>query len=89
LSDHGIGFRSLQENMDTTTSGGKLDFHIFGALAEFEREVIRERTNAELQAAQARRLGGRPTMQLSAAAARLSWMLRYSRSSCRTHRQAS
>lgn len=64
LSEHGIGFRSLQEHMDTTTSGGKLIFHIFGALAEFEREVIRERTNAGLQAARARgRLGGRPTIQ--------------------------
>src|SRR5579864_3696146 len=64
LSDHGIGFKSLQENMDTTTSGGKLIFHIFGALAEFEREVIRERTNAGLQAARARgRFGGRPTIQ--------------------------
>jgi len=64
LSDKGIGFRSLQENMDTTTSGGKLIFHIFGALAEFEREVIRERTNAGLQAATARgRLGGRPKLQ--------------------------
>ncbi len=64
LSDGGIGFKSLQENIDTTTSGGKLIFHIFGALAEFEREVIRERTNAGLQAARARgRLGGRPTLQ--------------------------
>lgn len=64
LSDHGVGFKSLQENMDTTTSGGKLIFHIFGALAEFEREVIRERTNAGLQAARARgRFGGRPTIQ--------------------------
>ena len=63
LSDKGIGFKSLQENMDTTTSGGKLIFHIFGALAEFEREVIKERTNAGLQAARARgRLGGRPKM---------------------------
>jgi DNA invertase Pin-like site-specific DNA recombinase len=64
LSEQGIGFKSLQENMDTTTSGGKLIFHIFGALAEFEREVIRERTNAGLQAARARgRLGGRPTIE--------------------------
>jgi DNA invertase Pin-like site-specific DNA recombinase len=64
LSDKGIGFKSLQENMDTTTSGGKLIFHIFGALAEFEREVIKERTNAGLQAARARgRLGGRPKIQ--------------------------
>ena len=61
LNARGIGFRSLQENIDTTTSGGKLVFHIFGALAEFEREVIRERTNAGLKAARARgRLGGRP-----------------------------
>jgi DNA invertase Pin-like site-specific DNA recombinase len=65
LNDKGIGFRSLQENMDTTTSGGKLIFHIFGALAEFEREVIRERTNAGLQAARSRgRLGGRPKLQV-------------------------
>ncbi len=64
LSDKGIGFKSLQENMDTTTSGGKLIFHIFGALAEFEREVIKERTNSGLQAARARgRLGGRPKIQ--------------------------
>ena len=64
LSEHNIGFKSLQEHIDTTTSGGKLIFHIFGALAEFEREVIRERTIAGLQAARARgRFGGRPTMQ--------------------------
>jgi len=61
LHDKGIGLKSLQENIDTTTSGGKLIFHIFGALAEFEREVIRERTNAGLAAARARgRKGGRP-----------------------------
>jgi len=61
LGDEGIGFRSLQENLDTTTSGGKLVFHIFGALAEFERELIRERTMAGLAAARARgRKGGRP-----------------------------
>lgn len=61
LSSKGMGFKSLQESMDTTTSGGKLIFHIFGALAEFEREVIRERTNAGLQAARAKgRRGGRP-----------------------------
>src|SRR6266851_3731445 len=60
----GADFKSLTENMDTTTSGGKLIFHFFGALAEFEREVIRERTNAGLQAARARgRLGGRPKIQ--------------------------
>ena len=44
----GIGFKSLQENIDTTTSGGKLIFHIFASLAEFERDLIRERTNAGL-----------------------------------------
>ena len=56
-----VGFRSLQENIDTTTSGGKLFFHVFGALAEFERDLIRERTQAGLRAARARgRLGGRP-----------------------------
>lgn len=61
LNNRGVGFRSLTENIDTTTSGGKLVFHIFGALAEFERDIIRERTNAGLQAARARgRLGGRP-----------------------------
>jgi DNA invertase Pin-like site-specific DNA recombinase len=61
LEQRGIGFRSLQENIDTTTSGGKLVFHIFGALAEFERDLIRERTRAGLTAARARgRKGGRP-----------------------------
>lgn len=60
LQTEGIGFRSLQENMDTTTSGGQLIFHIFGALAEFERSLIRERTNAGLASARARgRVGGR------------------------------
>jgi len=64
LSDQNIGFKSLQEHIDTTTSGGKLIFHIFGALAEFEREIIRERTSAGLQAARARgRIGGRPKIQ--------------------------
>jgi DNA invertase Pin-like site-specific DNA recombinase len=61
LQERGIGFKSLQESIDTTTSGGKLVFHIFGALAEFEREIIRERTNAGLSAARSRgKLGGRP-----------------------------
>jgi DNA invertase Pin-like site-specific DNA recombinase len=56
-----VGFRSLKENIDTTTSGGKLIFHLFGALAEFELDIIRERTQAGLSAARARgRLGGRP-----------------------------
>src|SRR6266481_1205735 len=61
LNNRKIGFKSIQENIDTTTSGGKLVFHIFGALAEFERDIIRERTNAGLSAARSRgRLGGRP-----------------------------
>lgn len=61
LETRGIGFRSLQENIDTNTSGGKLVFHVFGALAEFERDLIRERTQAGLKAARARgRVGGRP-----------------------------
>jgi DNA invertase Pin-like site-specific DNA recombinase len=61
LQERGVGFRSLQEQIDTTTSGGKLVFHVFGALAEFERDLIRERTHAGLAAARARgRLFGRP-----------------------------
>src|SRR5262245_59819689 len=61
LQERGIGFRSIQENIDTTTSGGKLIFHVFGALAEFERDIIRERTKAGLAAARARgKQGGRP-----------------------------
>src|SRR5947209_14530630 len=61
LNNKKIGFKSITESIDTTTSGGKLIFHIFGALAEFERDIIRERTNAGLHAARARgRLGGRP-----------------------------
>jgi len=61
LEQQGIGFQSLQEAINTTTPGGKLVFHIFGALAEFERNLIRERTHARLEAARARgRKGGRP-----------------------------
>jgi DNA invertase Pin-like site-specific DNA recombinase len=61
LRDKGVGFRSLAESVDTTTAGGQLVFHVFGALAEFERELIRERTLAGLAAARARgRKGGRP-----------------------------
>ncbi|OZC34537.1 MULTISPECIES: recombinase family protein [Marinobacter] len=60
LQDRGIGFKSLTESIDTTSSGGRLVFHIFGALAEFERDLIRERTMAGLEAARARgRKGGR------------------------------
>jgi DNA invertase Pin-like site-specific DNA recombinase len=61
LEQRGIGFKSLQESMDTTTPGGKLIFYVFAALAEFERGVIRERTQAGLNAARTRgRNGGRP-----------------------------
>lgn len=61
LQKRGVGFKSLQEHFDTTTNGGRLIFHLFGALAEFERGVIRERTQAGLAAARARgRVGGRP-----------------------------
>ena len=61
LEGRGIGLRSLTEQIDTTTAGGRLIFHIFGALAEFERAVIRERTSAGLAAARARgKKGGRP-----------------------------
>jgi DNA invertase Pin-like site-specific DNA recombinase len=61
LAHRGIGFKSLQEHIDTTTSSGKLVFHLFGALAEFERDLIRERTQAGLAAARVRgRMGGRP-----------------------------
>src|SRR4051794_20953814 len=61
LQTRNIGFRSITEQIDTTTSGGKLVFHIFGALAEFERDVIRERTQAGLSAPRARgKRGGRP-----------------------------
>src|SRR3954470_22971462 len=60
LHSQGTGFKSLTEQIGTTTSGGKLIFHIFGALAEFERDIIRERTQAGLAAARARgRQGGR------------------------------
>ncbi len=61
LEERGVGFRSLKESLDTTTAGGRLIFHVFGALAEFEREIIRERTMAGLESARARgRHGGRP-----------------------------
>ncbi|MBU2752407.1 recombinase family protein [Acidithiobacillus thiooxidans] len=60
LEARGVGFRSLTENIDTTTPGGRLIFHVFGALGQFERDLIRERTRAGLSAAAARgRKGGR------------------------------
>jgi len=62
LDERGVGFRSLRESIDTTTAGGRLVFHLFGALAQFEREIIWDRTVAGLTAARARgRVGGRPS----------------------------
>ena len=61
LQQRQVGFRSLHESIDTTSSVGKFQFHVFSALAEFERDLIRDRTMAGLRAARARgRLGGRP-----------------------------
>ncbi len=63
LEHRGVAFVSLTENIDTSTPGGRLVFHVFGALSEFERDLIRERTAAGLAAARARgRVGGRPTV---------------------------
>ena len=60
LAGDGVGFWSVIEAIDTTTPGGRLIFHVFGALAQFERELVRERTLAGLKAARARgRMGGR------------------------------
>ncbi len=60
LERKGVGFESLTERIDTTSATGKLTFHLFAALAEFERNLIRERTHAGLVAARARgRKGGR------------------------------
>ena len=60
LQNRNIGFRSVKESIDTTTATGKLIFHIFAALAEFERDILRERTNAGLAASRARGIiGGR------------------------------
>jgi DNA invertase Pin-like site-specific DNA recombinase len=77
LESRSIGLRSLTEAINTTTAGGKLVFHVFGALAEFERSIIRERTKAGLEAARARgKKGGRPpalvAKDLAAAKAMLS-----------------
>ena len=67
LDERGVGFRSLQESIDTTTPGGRLVFHVFAALAEFERDLIRDRTLAGLVAARQRgRHGGRPPKMTAA-----------------------
>ena len=72
LDSKNIGLRSLHESIDTSSSSGKLIFHIFGALAEFERNLIRERTYAGLETARARgRMGGRPK-KLNAEKAKLA-----------------
>lgn len=76
LAERQIGLRSLTESIDTTTPGGRLVFHVFGALAEFERGIIRERTMAGL--ANARRLGrkgGRPRAMSDADIAKAKAML--------------
>jgi DNA invertase Pin-like site-specific DNA recombinase len=66
LADRKVGFRSLHESIDTTTPGGRLVFHLFASLAEFERDLIRERTLAGLAGARARgRQGGRPSVMTS------------------------
>jgi len=63
LEKLGVGFRSITENIDTTSAGGRLIFHLFGALAEFERDLTRERVQAGLKSARARgRKGGRPAV---------------------------
>jgi DNA invertase Pin-like site-specific DNA recombinase len=61
LNERGVELHSLTENIETTTPSGKLTFHIFAALAEFERDILRQRVNAGLKAARRRgRVGGRP-----------------------------
>jgi len=77
LEDRNVGFKSLTESIDTTSAGGKLIFHIFGALAEFEHSLIRERTIAGLSAARARgRKGGRKPKLSKADVRKAAAMLR-------------
>lgn len=76
LAERGIGLRSLTESIDTTTPGGRLVFHVFGALAEFERGIIRERTLAGLENARRMgRKGGRPRAMSEADIAKAKAML--------------
>lgn len=76
LGERGVGFRSLTENLDTTSPGGVLVFHIFGALAQFERELIRSRTIAGLEHARRMgRKGGRPRAMSEADIAKAKAML--------------
>lgn len=74
LRDRNVGFRSVCDGaIDTTTPSGELIFHVFSALAQFERRLIQERTNAGLAVARARgRHGGRPKMSVDAAKVRLT-----------------
>ncbi|MEM8610654.1 MAG: recombinase family protein [Cyanobacteria bacterium P01_H01_bin.105] len=77
LDSKGIGFKSLNDGIDTTTSTGKLLFHIIGAIAEFERDLICERTHAGLKAARARgRKGGRPIKATPAKIKQIQAMLK-------------
>src|SRR3954464_6670964 len=72
LQERGVGFRSLQESIDTTTSGGRLVFHVFSALAQFERERITDRPVAGIEPARQRgRRGGRPSVMTPAKARQL------------------
>ena len=77
IEERAVGFRSLTENIDTTNAAGKLIFHVFGALAEFEHSLIRERTKAGLAAARARgRMGGRKPKLSKADVKKAAAMLR-------------
>ena len=87
IETRGIGFKSLTEAIDTTTTGGKLVFHIFGALAEFERNVIRERTKAGLASARARGYGDQ--LPVSARRQGLAGVHLHGISSSPTHHQSS
>ena len=76
LQARGVHFVSLQERLDTTSAAGKLIFHLFASLAEFERDLIRERVQAGLHAARARgRKGGRPQVLVGAKRARAAQLM--------------